>query len=229
MRQPIILLFLLVLSSSLLAQEKKTEAPNYKKIEKAIKKKKSDYYYPTLFARFQEADSSLTLEEKRHLYYGYTFESEYSPYSRSDYEDSLRSIFEKEELDVLDFQRLINFTDSILAEDPFHLDAMNYQLYASEELGYIESFNRRLFQLRGIIDALMSSGNGASREEAFYVINTSHEYALIDILGFRFGGSQSLRDHYDYLTLAENGAGLEGLWFDVSPCLESLSGMFDKE
>ena len=64
------------------------------------------------------------------------------------------------------------------------------------------------------------------KKEAFYVIYTSHEYDLLNILGFQFGGSQSLIEHYDYLTLAENEAKIEGLYFDVSPCLNSMSKMF---
>ena len=32
-----------------------------------------------------------------------------------------------------------------------------------------------------------------------------------NILGFQFGGTQSLIEHYDYLTLSENQAKIEGL------------------
>ena len=79
-----------------------------------------------------------------------------------------------------------------------------------------------------VFDALISSGNGRDKENAFYVIYPSNEYALLEILGFKFGNSQSLIDHYDYLEVAENELGIKGLYFDVTPCLNSLNMMFDE-
>jgi len=204
------------------------EKPNYKKIEKNIKKKKSNLFYESLMNRFQNADSTMTLEEKRHLYYGYRFDENYSPYSRSDYGDSLRVVFQKEKLDSIDFIKAVDFTDKMLLDNPFDLNAINYQLYSLEQMGNKTTFNKKATQLKTIVDALMSSGNGTSKKEAFYVIYTSHEYDLLNILGFQFGGSQSLIEHYDYLTLVENEAKIEGLYFDVSPCLDSMAKMFKK-
>jgi hypothetical protein len=114
----------------------------------------------------------------------------------------------------------------MLLDNPFDLSAINYQLYSLEQMGNKKSFDKKVTQLGTIVDVLISSGNGKSKKDAFYVIYTSHEYDLLNILGFQFGGSQSLIEHYDYLTLAENEAKLEGLFFDVSPCLNSMSKMF---
>ena len=85
-----------------------------------------------------------------------------------------------------------------------------------------EAFQKKLTQLRTIVDVLMSSGNGKTKEDAFYVIDISHEYNLLSILGFQFGGSQHLIEHYDYLSVAENNQNIEGFYFDVSPCLNSI-------
>ena len=67
-----------------------------------------------------------------------------------------------------------------------------------------------------------------SKEEAFYVIDVSHEYNILDMLGLPYGGSQHLTEHYDYLSLGENNANLEGLYFDVSRCLSTLPGRFSE-
>ena len=222
----IILVSFILISSLSYSQDWDFEKPNYKKIEKNIKKKNSNLFYESLMNRFQNADSTMTLEEKRHLYYGYTFDENYSPYSHSDYGDSLRVVLQKEKLDSLDLIKVVDFTDKMLLDNPFDLNAINYQLYSLEQMGDKTTFNKKVTQLRNIVDALMSSGNGKNKKEAFYVIYTSHEYDLVNILGFQFGGSQSLIEHYDYLTLAENEAKIEGLYFDVSPCLNSMSKMF---
>ena len=224
----IVSLILIVFGFSAFSQNWSIEKPDYKKIEKAIKKEGSNFFYPSLMARYKAGDTTLTINEKRHLYYGFTFHDNYSPYGHSNYEDSLRSMLNKEELDSLDWFKIVEITDKILEKSPFNMRAMNSQFSASKELGILERQVKCKMQYLTIIDVLMSSGNGLREKTAFYVIDTSHEYALINVLGFQFGGSQSLIKHYDYLTLAENEAGIEGFYFDVSPCLNSLSKVFGK-
>lgn len=207
----------------LYAQEFTFQAPDYKSIEKRVSDPQSEFYFAPLLSRYAVADTTLTLEQKRHLYYGFTFQEEYSPYGRIEFEDSLRVILEKQELVHGDFLNIVRYTDLILETNPFDLDAMDYQLFALDKVGESEIFERRVIQMNTIFEVLMSSGDGATKETAFYVIDTSHEYALLRALEFEFGGSQSLIEHFDYLTVEKNEYGLEGLYFDVTPCLKSLS------
>lgn len=216
----------MLIGISTFSPDRNFDPPKYDQIKKHIKKKSSNLFYDSLMNRYLRADSTMTLEEKRHLYYGYSFNKKYSPYSRSDYDDSLRVIMQRENHSQVEFNKIIQFGDSALSSNPFDLRALNYQLYALDQIGNKEIFDKKVTQLRTIFDALISSGNGASKKEAFYVIYTTHEYDLLDVLGFTFGGHQSLIEHYDYLTVAENDAGIEGLYFDVSPCLNSMSKMF---
>uniref|UniRef100_UPI00404A128C DUF4919 domain-containing protein n=1 Tax=Flavobacterium sp. TaxID=239 RepID=UPI00404A128C len=207
------------------SQDFTTEKPDYDQIEKEISNKKSDFYYPKLLEKFHKADTTMSLNEKRHLYYGFTFQDEYAPYSISDFNDSLRVVLRKENHQKADLQKIIQISNSILAENPFDIRTMNYQLYAYDQLADKTAFDKRIFQMRTIFDVLMSSGDGLKPKTAFYVINTTHEYDLLDILGFEFGGEQSLQDHYDFLKVAKNEHNIEGFYFDVSPCLNSLNRM----
>ncbi|HEX8041026.1 MAG TPA: DUF4919 domain-containing protein [Chryseosolibacter sp.] len=220
--------FFLAAGAATFAQDWKFEAPNYKKIGRDIADETSSFYYPSLLARYTSGDSTLSLEERRHLYYGYTFQSAYAPYGRSEYEDSLRSVANKESLVERDYAAILIYTDRLLAYNPFDLRAINYRLFAHDKLGSRDEFAGYLTRMKIIVDAIMSSGDGKTKETAFYVISTSHEYDLINILGLQFGGKQSLIEHYDYLTLARNEPGIEGLYFDVSPCLDHLNKMFKK-
>ncbi len=213
---------LLLTSSHLFAQNLKLERPNYSKIEKTIKKDQSELYYPKLMQRFLDSDTGMSLEEKRHLYYGFSFQPDYAPYGHSDYEDSLNSILEKGSPNEQEYEKMIRFADSALLYNPFNNRVINAQLVAYEKLGNTDSFDKKLNQMRIIFDALFSSGDGRSKKTAFYVIYTSHEYDLLNVLDFEFGGGQSLIEHYDYLKVAPNSYGIEGLYFDVSPCLNSL-------
>ncbi|CAL2090445.1 DUF4919 domain-containing protein [Tenacibaculum sp. 190524A05c] len=225
----LLLLSFVVTSFVLNAQDWDFEKPDYDKIEKNIKEKDSNLFYELLMKRYKEADSTMTLKEKRHLYYGYQFDEKYSPYSTSDFSDSLRVVLNKKSLDSLDYTNIVTFTNKILEENPFDLRAINYQLFALEKKGDTATFNKKVIQLYIIVDSLLSSGTGKSKEDSFYVLFTSHEYDLLSILGFKFGGSQSLIEHYDYLTLEKNEANIEGLYFDVSPCLASMSKMFKEK
>lgn len=226
MKRMLLLIALLLSGIAGYTQELQTEKPDYKKIEKIIADNDSEFYYPKLMIRYKLADSTMTIEEKRHLYYGYTFQEGYAPYSRSDFEEELRDILKKKKLRNNDYQDIVAFSDSILAENPFNLAILDNQLFAFEKLGDATRFNENIIRLNIVLDALLSSGDGLSKKSAFYVISTSHEYFLLNILGFSFGGSQSLQEHYDFLALADNPDKIEGLYFDVSPCLASLKKSF---
>ncbi|WP_162051865.1 DUF4919 domain-containing protein [Pontibacter pamirensis] len=226
MKQALVILFTLLSMLSGYAQSFYFEKPDYKKIEKAIKVEGSNYYYSALMERYNRADTTMTLDEKRHLYYGYSFQPKYSPYDSPDFADSLRAVLQKDQHSDADLKRILKYGDLLLADNPFDLRAINYQLYALEKLEKQEAFRKRLNQMNITIEALLSSGDGLKKESAFYVIYTTHEYDLLNILGFQFGGQQSLIEHYDYLKVAENPSQVEGMYFDVSPCLNSLNKMF---
>lgn len=201
--------------------------PDYKKIEKAIKKKNSDFYYPNLMERFIKADSTLTAEQRKHLYYGFTFQPEYSPYGSSDYLDSLRVMWSKEKLTENDWKHVAAIGDSILADNPFDLRAINAKLNAFEKLENKEDFDKSVTRMTIILDALLGSGDGRSKKTAIYVISVSHEYDILGLFELQSVG-QSLVEHYDYIELADNSGGVEGLYFDITPCMKHLSSMFKK-
>ena len=220
------LITILLFSQLVYSQEFIPEKPDYKKIGKEIKNKKSVYYYPVLMQRFLEADSSFTLEEKRHLYFGYTFQPGYSPYAIKPYQDSIRAVNQKDTLMESDYRMLLGFADSLLVDDPFNLRALNVKLFVYDHGADMHSFFLTIQRMNAIFDAILSSGDGTSKKTAFYVIAVSHEYDVLDFIGFDFGGQQSLIEHYDYLTVKENQYGIDGLFFDISPCLKHLDLMF---
>ena len=223
---PFYIIFLF--ANSLSCQNWDFKKPDYKKIEININNKNTNLFYNNLLEQYKKADSTMTLEEKRHLYYGYIFQSSYKPYDTSHYSDSLRSLMKKDNHDKIDLKKIIRFGDSILVENPFDLRVINNQLYAHKENQENNLYNLKLTKYRIVFDALMSSGDGTSKQNSFYVIYTSHEYALVNILGLKFGGKQSLTGDYDYLTVSENEFGIEGLYFNVTPCLDHLEKTLKK-
>lgn len=91
-----ILFFLLV--PPIHSQKDTFKKPNYKRIKRNVKKKSSDLNYVVLYKKFTSLRSKMTLEEKRHLYYGFVFQKKYNPFGFSKYHDSLRLYTRKKDL-----------------------------------------------------------------------------------------------------------------------------------
>ncbi len=199
------------------------ERPDYDAIGQDIRKKNSGFYYQDLFDRYLRGDTMLNLEEKRHIYYGYSFQDKYSPYGLSLYSDSVRVYLQKDSLTDDDCREVIRLSGLLLEENPFDLRALNYLAYCYHRLN--DPAHESLYgsRIMFVFDAIMSSGDGLSEETAFYVIYVSHEYDLVSALDFQFGGQQMLtKQGYDYLSLEPNRFGIDGFYFDVSRCLASL-------
>lgn len=216
------LLFLLVTTASF-SQTEEFSKPDYKQIEKNTGDKKSPLYFDTLFERYKKADSTMTIEEKRHLYYGYSFQKNYSPYGMSDSQEDLNALLQTQATDKKTFEKLIKVSDKVLKDFPFSIRIKEFRIYAFKQLGKYKESRAEEMQASIIIDAILSTGDGSSKENSFFVINTTNEYEILDILGFRFGGEQELIEHkYDYLTLAGNSYNIEGFYFNVSRLFESF-------
>lgn len=218
-----ILLFTLLFSITAFSQTEDFSKPDYPQIEKNVTNKKSPYYFDSLFERYNHADSTMTIEEKRHLYYGYSFQPSYSPYSISDFQDELYEILRSEKTDTKTMEKLIKVSDKVLKDFPFNIRIKEYRMYAFKQLEKFKEAKAEETQAGIIIDAILSTGDGTTKENSFYVISTGNEYEILDILGFRFGGEQELIEQkYDYLTLAENSYNINGFYFDVTRLFESF-------
>ncbi|AWW30499.1 hypothetical protein DN752_10390 [Echinicola strongylocentroti] len=205
------------------AQYWEFEKPNYETIEVAVKDSSSPMYYPRLLGRFEDGDTTLTIAETRHLYYGFVFHPSYSLDSGFAKMDSLELILQKQDHDKSDLRNIIAYGNEVLRQDPFELNVMNYQLYALEILQDSARYAKVLFKIEMVCETLMSSGDGSSSENAFYVIHPNHITVLLHALGLRSGEERRSIGHYDYLELAANDIGLEGLYFDLGPYRNFLS------
>lgn len=200
-------------------------APDYEQIKKDINKKDSEFYYPELLRRFQEADTTLGLEQLRHFYYGTATRPEYNPY-QFDLSKALNEALEKKDL-----QQAKSIIDRQLAKDPtnlkFYMQKMmvNIDLYGRES----EEANSAFFQVYMLLSAILSSGDGKTKESAIYVINIADEYAIMYRLGVT-PTSQSLMEHkgqsYDVMELAENEYGLKSMYFNITVRKEAMKKLF---
>ncbi len=204
-----------------MAQDIEVRPVKYKKIKKEIRKKRSPFYYPALFQRYLDLDTSLSVTEFRYLYYGYTFQDDYQPYGTPSLRDSLINYLGREDLLQAEIRVAAGIAAKILKESPFRLRetfiaAASYEMSGNERLSAIY-FNFYMKQ----VDAIMSTGEGLDKNSAIAVIYIPDEYEVMEVLGFRFGGRQELLSGgIDRLEVAENPYGIIALYFDVSRMLE---------
>lgn len=216
MRHLLLLLFILNISVSY-SQLNSFEKPNYKKIRKSVRKKKSDYNYYKLFKKFNNLNSTMTLKEKRYLYYGYVFQKNYEPFGFTKYRDSL-NLYARKRGTTNHLSKMILFTEYILSKNPFDIEVLTYKAYLHkkdrDDLGY--KLTKK--QLKIIFDALLSSGNGRTKESAYHIIYRAHKKALLKHNNLKFNGIKRTIDKYriEYLNVAKNKFGIRGVYFDVS-------------
>ncbi|MES2811232.1 MAG: DUF4919 domain-containing protein [Bacteroidota bacterium] len=221
------ILFIIFCSFNLVKAQEIMTKPNYKKIEKEISDKKSVYYYSRLFDRFMKSDSTLTSIDNHYLYYGYSFNEKYNPYKRSEKSKDLNEILSNKDKSKIDFDQALKVSEEMIDLNPFDLRVYNAMLYILENKNDKIYFNKIMFRMNCIIDAIMKSGDGKTIENAIYVIEVPHEYDVIDIIGLEYGGEQSLvKNGIDFLKLKDNKFDLKGLYFDVSPSFNFLEKSF---
>ncbi len=191
--------------------------PDYNEIEKLTKDEGSMFYYDNLFSRYMNNDTTLSLRDYRMLYYGNFFQDSYKPFYHSPQADSIKLLLtNNEELTTRDWEELVRLGTANLQQNPFDLKGINIVWVSHKTLG--DTIEARFYfdKLKKLVQTILASGDGLSEETAFHVLNVAHEYDIINILGYEFGGDQQLTDnHCDYLSLKHNDDQLQGLYFDV--------------
>jgi len=195
--------------------------PDYDKMEQLINNPQSDYFYPKLLKSFQNRDTSLTDLDYYYLYYGRTLQDDWSSMVRFDDEET-KAILNKEAPTKEELLTAKKALSSYLNENPVDLERLYDLMVVTKMLGDPD-YEKLRIQLQGLIVAILQTGDGLDLETAFHVNRVADEYFLLAILGFHFGGSQSLFYPCDYLKVAENEEGIEGLYFNVQQHFNSLS------
>lgn len=200
-------------------------APNYKQIKKAVETKSSEFYYPELLRRFQAADTTLSLEQVRHFYYGAATKPDYNPYQFS----LLHEL--NEALGKEDLEEAASIIDKQLSDDP-----TNLQFYEHKMMLKTKQYGRdskeaddAFFQVFMLSSAILSSGDGLSKESAIHVISIGDEYAILNLYGLSLKMQSLIVEEgqkYDKMDLESNKYGWESLYFNISIRETALKKLF---
>ncbi len=196
------------------AQAPVAEAPDYQSIKSEIADTASDYYYPRLLERYESFDSTLTITDYRHLYYGYIFQENYDPDWKSRDEKKIQKFFRGAKEDESKLDKVVELVCKSLKENPFDLRTMQFLCFLYHQKGDIEMGKKASHRFISIIGAILSSGDGESCETAYHVISPRHEFNILKIFQFESAAQKNVNG-CNYLELKENKRGMEGIYFKV--------------
>ncbi|MCH5328760.1 MAG: DUF4919 domain-containing protein [Coprobacter sp.] len=196
------------------------DIPNLKKIEAAIRDFDSDMYYPALMKRYAENDTTLTLDEFRHLYLGYSFQESYNPYRISPHIEKLMPLYTLHEHTEKECNDIIKYATRAIEDFPFDLRQINMLIYAYRQKGMNNTAAIWEYKLRSIVNAILSTGDGKSPQTAWYVIYPTHEYDVVNRQGFTGAKYNFVEPSFDYLEVEKNPLNVKGYYFNVSRILQ---------
>ncbi len=203
-----------VFSQTPVAQE-----PDYESIRKEIAESTSAYFYPRLLERFASFDSTLTVTDYRHLYYGYIYQEGYDPFRKSKEEKKIEKYFRDAKEDASKYDKVIELVCKSLRDDPFDLRTMRFLCFLYHQKGDSEMGKKASHRFISLIGAILSSGDGESCETAYHVISPRHEYSILNVFQFESKAQQQV-DGCNYIELKDNKRGVEGIYFKVPPSRE---------
>ena len=212
--------------------------PNYEQIKKDCTDKHSFRYYPNLIKRFAAVDTSLQVEDLQTLYYGQAFLDGYNPYQRYDEFDQIRTIMNKDEAPTIeDSRNIVKLADAVIARNPAEPMAYYYKFVGQSVAckyfgGDTAAMQKSQLQFQMLFYTIASTGNGITPEVAMHVVNTSHEYMMMNMYGFssRQQALMSIEGHnYDMFVLDSNDYAVDTLYFNIDRIVGAWSSLFDIE
>lgn len=199
----------------------KIEKPDMALIEQAVNNPDSKYYYPKLMARYERRDTMMQLEDYRHLYYGFMFQEDFDPYRRSEYSEKVDELYYRTEHSRAECDTIIKYAELSLKDTPFDLQQINFLIYALRVKKKNHLANIWQYRLNHILEAIVSSGTGIDKENAWYVINPRHEYNILNFKGYVADSQEFLPPYYDYITIERsNDKDPAGFYFNIKNLLE---------
>lgn len=228
MKSKILLPFIaLMIGFSAFAQSE-VETPDYKQIQVVVSDKNSDFYYPRLMKRFAANDTTLSMEAYRNLYYGFTMQEDYNPYRMSHYAQKVKEFATADDISQAACDSIIKYGLKAMADFPFDTRSMNLLVYAYKCKGNEKEKMLWEQKLKGVIDAIISSGDGESAETAFHVIYPPHEYDIINRFGLHAKSNSLIPPALDYIEVDKNKFDVKGYFFNIERIIDMYNKKFEK-
>ncbi len=197
------------------------EAPDYQQIRQQTSSSRSTSFYPRLLERFQQCDTTLTLEDYRNLYFGFVLQEDFIPYQKENPSAlEARAQLAQSRAAADDCPAALTKAQEALLDNPFDLPALSVVPICYYQMGDTTNYLLWNQKLHGILDAIGSSGDGETPESAYHVINIEHEYEILNRLGFELDQVEVVNKQTDFIRIKNNNDSVPGIYFNFSACSE---------
>ena len=193
---------------------------DFNHVKEVIENPNSVYFYPKLMQSFLSNDTTMSIEAYRNLYYGYTFQEDYNPFRMSVYSNVIEQLYYKQPHSREECDSIMKYAGLSLDDNIFDLDQMQYFIFALKEKKRHARAAVRQFRHDRIVAAIMSSGKG-TKEEPWVVIMPSHEYNIVNMLGYVATEHRDEGNGLEYIAVQpKEGKTTQGFYFDVKRMME---------
>lgn len=207
-KRTFILMFLFSISLTTFSQSKL----DFESIKKNISNPESEFFYTKILTKYNLGDTTMTMAEMSHCYYGHIFSPNFKPYERPKGTDLVDTLINKSKNNI-DSLRISRILDSTANKHPFDLKTLIYQRkYSTSRLSSQTAWNKIYL----IAKAIQSSGNGLTKKTPMYIIDVADEFIILKFLGLSKNGKQSLtKNKIDEIGVQKNNMKIKKLYFDL--------------
>jgi hypothetical protein len=202
---------IVLISSILLFGQEKIKI-DYDDIKQKVNNPESEYYYPKLLERYNNFDSTLTVEDYALIYYGFSFQYDFFV-EQPDQSKILMLWFRRSYDDV------VVECNKILEKDPISFIANYYLSEALKSLNSSEKeWKKYLNRYTTFKDIIVKSGDGKSCETAFKVVyNYDQKLILQDYFKIQMIYEQVIENNCEsHLINPNEKFDGEKIYFDIS-------------
>ena len=201
--------------------------PDLEQIKAEVSNPRSKYYYPKRMGRYQENETIMTLDDYRHLYYGYLFQEDFNPYRHNAIAKAKEPLYYKQNHTRAELDSIITYAHMGLADNPFDLTQMNFLIFALRSRGKVNLANIWQFRLNHLLEAIVSSGTGTDPDNAWYVIDPRHEYNIINFQNAVAKSQHYQEPYFDCIEVEKKGsAEPTTYYFNIKNLLEEYYRKF---
>ena len=198
------------------------QIPDEEDIVRKIMDGTSPYYYTNLMMRYQNLER-LSEEEYHYLYYGFAYHENYKPTATNVAVDDLYASMvglnpDKPDQKQLDY--IISVCNEAMLVDPFSPTTLNMLVFAYGAKGdkaKEEAYHRHM---QGVLDTIMSSGDGRSEKYPMHIIMFSHAVDVVASMGINAKRAEIISRNVEYIPFVEPrrvpDGKIRGFYFDYS-------------
>jgi len=207
-----------------------SERPDLEQIKRDVIDPASPYYYPRLLERYEKNETVMNLQDYRHLYYGALFQEDFNPYRHSEASTKNEGLYYKNGHTRAELDSIISYAKEALADNPFNLTQMNFLIYALRARGKNNLANIWQYRLNHLLQAIVSSGTGVDKENAWYVIDPRHEYNIINFQNAVAKKQEYEEPYFDRIDVEKkNGKEMSSYYFNIKNLLEEYYRKFPEQ